>query len=100
MDVGAQVQRYSRKGYAWARWLRQRVRASELFFILIAILIGMGAGLMTIAQGLAAWAIQHILFGIPNDVRLSGAPALTVWQLAILPLGGIILAFFSWGVRA
>jgi len=100
MDVGAQVQRYSRKGFAWGRWLRQRVRASEFFFILVAILIGMGAGLMTVGQGIAAWAIQHILFGIPNDMRLSGAPPLTLWQLAILPLGGIILAFFTWGVHA
>ena len=100
MDVGAQVQRYSRKGFAWGRWLRQRVRASEIFFILIAILIGMGAGLLTVVQGVVAWAIQHILFGIPNDVRLSGAPPFGLWQLAVLPLGGIVLAVFTWGVRA
>jgi len=100
MDVGSQVHHYSRKGFAWARWLRQRVRASEFFFIALAILIGMGAGLLTIVQGIAAWAIQHILYGIPNDVRLSGAPPLTWWQLSVLPLGGIILAFFSWGVGA
>jgi CIC family chloride channel protein len=33
-------------------------------------------------------------------VRLSGAPPLAGWQFAALPLGGILLAFFTWGVRA
>ena len=100
MDVSTHVQRYSRKSFAWARWLRQRVRSSEIFFILLAILVGMGAGLLTILQGVTAWAMQHMLFGLPADVRLSGAPPLSFWQFAILPLGGVILAFFSWGVQA
>jgi len=100
MQVAAHVQHYGRKGYAWARWLRQRVRSSEIFFILLAILVGMGAGLLTILLGIAAWVMQHILFGLPADTRLSGAPPLSPWQLAILPLGGAILAFFSWGMRA
>jgi CIC family chloride channel protein len=60
----------------------------------------MGAGLLTILLGIAAWLMQHMLFGLPADTRLSGAPPLHLWQLAILPLGGAILAFFSWGVRA
>ena len=100
MDVSAHVQHYGRKGYAWARWLRQRVRSSEIVFILLAILVGMGAGLLTILLGLAAWLMQHMLFGLPVDIRLSGAPPLSWAQLAILPLGGAILALFSWGVRA
>ena len=100
MQFPAHVQHYGRKGYAWGRWLRQRVRSSEIFFILLAILVGMGAGLLTIMIGIAAWVMQHILFGLPADTRLSGAPPLSVWQLAILPLGGAILAFFAWGVRA
>jgi CIC family chloride channel protein len=100
MQVAAHVQHYGRKGYAWARWLRQRVRSSEIFFILLAILVGMGAGLLTILLGIAAWLMQHMLFGLPADIRLSGAPPLHLWQLAILPLGGAILAFFSWGMRA
>ncbi|WP_420137214.1 chloride channel protein [Sphingomonas sp.] len=100
MAVGTHVQFYSRKGFAWGRWLRQRVRASEFFFILAAIVIGMLAGLLTIALGLAAWALQHSLFGIPNDERLSGTPELSLWQLAILPIGGLVLALFNWGVRA
>jgi CIC family chloride channel protein len=100
MVVGTQVKLYSRRGFAWARWLRQRVRASEVFFILLAIAIGMLAGLLTIGLGLAAWALQHILFGIPNDERLSGTPELAMWQLAILPVGGLVLALFNWGVRA
>ena len=100
MDVSAQVQHYGRKSFAWGRWLRQRVRASEFFFILLAILIGMGAGLLTILQGVMAWVLQHILYALPSQVRLSGAPPLTLGQLAILPLGGIVLALFTWGVRA
>lgn len=100
MQVAAHVHHYGRKTYAWARWLRQRVRSSEIFFILLAILVGMGAGLLTILLGIAAWVMQHILFGLPADTRLSGASPLSAWQLAILPLGGAILAFFSWGMRA
>ena len=68
MDVSAHVQHYGRKGYAWARWLRQRVRSSEIVFILLAILVGMGAGLLTILLGLAAWLMQHMLFGLPVDL--------------------------------
>jgi CIC family chloride channel protein len=100
MQVTAHVHHYGRKGFAWARGLRQRVRASEFFFILLAIAVGTGAGLLTIVQGVAAWAIQHMLFGIPTDLRLSGAPPLTIAQFLILPLGGILLAFFTWGVSA
>ncbi|HMI18699.1 MAG TPA: chloride channel protein [Sphingomonas sp.] len=100
MQVSAHVQRYGRKGFAWGRWLRQRVRSSEFFFILLAIVVGMGAGLLTILQGIVAWLLQHMLFGLTDDTRLSGAPPLTWFQLAILPLGGLILAFFTWGVQA
>lgn len=100
MDVSAQVHHYGRKSFAWGRWLRQRVRASEFFFILLAILIGMGAGLLTILQGVIAWILQHLLYALPTQVRLSGAPPLTLSQLAILPLGGIVLALFTWGARA
>ena len=50
--AGLQVSAHN--GYAWVRWLRRRVRSSEIFFILLAILVGMGAGLITILLGVAA----------------------------------------------
>ena len=49
--AGLQVSAHN--GYAWVRWLRRRVRSSEIF-ILLAILVGMGAGLITILLGVAA----------------------------------------------
>ena len=49
--AGLQVSAHN--GYAWVRWLRRRVRSSEIFNLL-AILVGMGAGLLTILLGVAA----------------------------------------------
>ena len=49
--AGLQVSAHN--GYAWVRWLRRRVRSSEIFNLL-AILVGMGAGLITILLGVAA----------------------------------------------
>lgn len=92
--------RLLRRAPAWMRWLRRRVRASEFSFIGLAILVGMAAGLATVVIGSLARLLQHVLFGLPADVRLSGAPGLTPAQLLILPVGGAILALFGWAVRA
>ena len=92
--------RLLRRAPAWMRWLRRRVRASEFSFIGLAILVGMAAGLATVVIGSLARTLQHLLFGLPVEIRLSGATGLTVPQLLILPLGGAILALFGWAVRA
>lgn len=83
-----------------ASWLRRRVRASEAFLILLAVVIGGAAGLLSVVQGAIARTIQHLLFALPSGQRLSSTPAIPALALLALPLGGAILALFSWVVKA
>ena len=80
--------------------LRRRVRASEVAFILVAVGVGAGAGLLSILQGGIARTIQHLLFGVDEGGRLSAMPSLPVVALLALPLGGALLGAFSLAVRA
>jgi len=89
-----------RRGPAWLRWIGGRIRSVEVLFVLLAVVIGMGAGALTVVQGALARAIQHVLYGLPDTVRLSGAPALGWSQLIVLPIGGIALVAFNRLVRA
>ncbi len=81
-------------------WLRRQFRASEAWFVLLAVVVGGFAGMGTVLQGAIARTLQHWLFALPPTTRLSGMPALGWVQLAMLPLGGIALALFSRAVHA
>ena len=81
-------------------WFRQQLRASELWFVVLAVGVGCVAGAATVAQGAIARTLQHLLFALPPTTRLSGLPALGWAQLAVLPLGGAVLALFSRAVHA
>ncbi len=83
----------------WA-WARRRLRASEAAFILLAVLVGGAAGLGSIVLGAVARTLQHWLFALPHTVRLSEVPAISSAALLALPLGGVVLALFSWATRA
>ncbi|MGN6277826.1 MAG: chloride channel protein [Sphingomonas sp.] len=80
--------------------LRRRVRASELAFILVAVGVGAGAGLLSIVQGGIARTVQHLLFGVPSEDRLSASPSLPWVALLALPIGGLVLGGFSVLVKA
>jgi len=82
------------------RTLRRRIRASEAWFIGLAIIIGGLAGLLTVMQGAVARTLQHFLFGLPPTLRLSGVGMLSPLQLVVLPLGGVVLALFTRVIRA
>jgi len=92
--------RLLRRVPAWLRWMRQKVRGSEFSFVALAIVAGMAAGLATVVIGAVARTLQHVLYGLPNDVRLSGAESLDPWRLLVLPAGGVALALLGWAVRA
>ncbi|WP_404370111.1 chloride channel protein [Sphingomonas sp. MMS24-J45] len=83
----------------WA-WARRRLRSSEAAFILLAVLVGGAAGLGSIVLGGVARTLQHWLFALPHTVRLSEVPAISTFALLALPLGGAMLALFSWITRA
>ena len=80
--------------------LRRRVRGSELAFVLVAVLVGAGAGLLSIIQGGIARTIQHVVFGIGSEDRLSATPSLPWPVLLALPIGGLLLGAFSLLVKA
>lgn len=87
--------RLVRRSAAWLRWLARQARSIESLFVVVAILIGMGAGLLTVVQGALARTLQHIAFAMPTEWRLSGIPALSWHQLLMLPLGGGALVLFN-----
>jgi CIC family chloride channel protein len=76
-------------------WLRARFRASEAWFIVLAIVVGGGAGLMAVAQGRLAHLLQEHLFGITPDSRLSASVSVPPVLLLWLPVGGLVLASFN-----
>jgi CIC family chloride channel protein len=77
-------------------WLRARFRASEAWFIALAIGVGVGAGLLAVVQGRLAHGVQQQLFGITPDERLSASAHLTPLSLLWLPVGGLLLAGVNW----
>ena len=84
----------------WLRWLRNRLRASEAALILLSIIVGMGGGLFSVIIGAMARTMQHYLYHLAPQSRLSGLASLTLPQLAILPIGAVVLALFTWLTRA
>jgi CIC family chloride channel protein len=84
----------------WLRWLRNRLRASEIALILLSIVVGMGGGLFTVIIGAMARTMQHYLYHLAPQTRLSGVPSLPLPQLAVLPIGAVVLALFTWLTRA
>ncbi len=78
----------------WAA-LRGRIRASELWLTAVATLAGLIAGLCALAIGLAAHGLQAALFGLGTSERLSARGPAQAWQLAWLPLGGLVLGLAS-----
>ncbi|MEE4450967.1 chloride channel protein [Novosphingobium resinovorum] len=70
---------------------RQRLRSSEMAFIVLALIAGLAAGWLTNLQGFIAHTLQQILYGIGNN-RLSALGEIrNWWRLLALPLGGLVL---------
>ncbi|WCM25213.1 chloride channel protein [Sphingomonas sp. QA11] len=84
----------------WFARLRRRFRSSEAWFIVLAIAAGGAAGLLTVILGGIARTLQHLLFRLPTMTSLSSLTSLSPLQLLMLPLGGLVLAGFTWLTRA
>jgi CIC family chloride channel protein len=76
--------------------LRGEIRASELWLVVIAAAVGAGAGLATIAIGMAAHAIQGVFYGLNFDERLSALVRIAPVRMVALPVGGALLAASTW----
>lgn len=75
--------------------LRLRLRGSDLWFIALALVVGLIAGYLTLLQsGIARW-LQGTLYGLDDGMRLSSLPALTWTALLVLPLGGLLVGLVS-----
>jgi CIC family chloride channel protein len=77
-------------------FLRGEIRASELWLVVIAAFVGAGAGLATIAIGMAAHGLQELFYNIDFDERLSAQTKITPLSLLTLPLGGAVLMLATW----
>lgn len=72
---------------------RRQVRSSEISLILLAIVVGIGAGLAAAALAFVAHGLQHVLFGLrPGELHLSAVAHVDTVRLLVLPLGGLVLA--------
>jgi len=80
-------------------WLRGRFRASEGWFIALAICVGAVAGLLAVLQSEFARGLQRLLFGFSPDQRLSGLGRLPPILLLWLPAGGLMLSLVVWAAR-
>ncbi|PHP18127.1 chloride channel protein [Sphingobium sp. IP1] len=81
----------------WSLAIRQRrrLRESEAAFILLAILAGVAAGLITNLLQLMAHGIQELLYGVSIN-RLSALGEIRhPWRLLGLPLGGLALVLLA-----
>jgi CIC family chloride channel protein len=78
--------------------LRSLFRSSEAALIVLSLLCGAAAGLLTLAQGFLAHSLQALFYGI-GDQRLSAVPEMSLVRLLALPLGGALLALTSRALR-
>ncbi|MBB4097250.1 chloride channel protein [Sphingomonas kyeonggiensis] len=82
-----------------ANWLRRQLRSNALWFLALALLVGIGAGISAIALGQLARGTQRLLFGLQQGEHLSAAEAIAPWRLVALPIGGALLGLVLWFLR-
>jgi CIC family chloride channel protein len=73
---------------------RRVFRSSEAALILLAVGIGLAAGLLMIAQHAIAHGMQALIYGL-SDASLSAAASIDVVRLLALPVFGLILGLGS-----
>lgn len=75
--------------------LRRIIRTREAALVVVAILIGLCAGVMALAQsGIAHW-LQSLFYDLAPDDRLSAQDSIDPLRLLALPLGGVLLVAFT-----
>lgn len=72
--------------------IRRIFRASEMALILLAIGVGLAAGIFTLLLHRSAHALQGLLYGL-TDETLSASSMVTPLSLLALPVGGLVLGF-------
>ena len=72
--------------------IRRIFRTSEMALIVLAIGVGLAAGIFTLLLHRSAHGLQNILYGL-TDESLSAASNLSPLSLLALPVGGAVLGF-------
>jgi CIC family chloride channel protein len=91
--TGAPIRRLADLGAAAPQWLRVLVRGSELWLVILALLVGAAGGAVVVAIGAVVDALHHVLFLIDTHERLSSAEAVPPLAVVLVPaIGGLILA--------
>lgn len=98
--IGATPSIARRRTSLLARDFRGWLRVSEASFIMLAIGIGGVAGLLSVILGALARTLQHLLFVLPPNARLSGVADLGLASLIVLPIGGLVFTAFGYAIRA
>jgi CIC family chloride channel protein len=79
-----------------AALVRSRIRASEVWLVVVAIMVGAGAGVLTSAVSFCAHAVQAVLYGLGPGERLSAIDHLSPLRALALPAGGVVLGLATW----
>jgi CIC family chloride channel protein len=74
--------------------VRSLFRSSEAAIIVLAVGIGLVAGLFTIALHQIAHGVQRLIYNLDTD-SLSASSVIDPWRLAALPIGGLVLGLGS-----
>lgn len=86
---------------ALASAVRESFRTRDDVFLLLALLVGLLAGGLSLLQGALAHALQAWWYGLPGgEERLSALPHLDPWKLLALPLFGLPIGLISLAARA
>jgi CIC family chloride channel protein len=79
--------------------IRRRLRASELWLIVLSVGVGTAAGVLAVFQVRIAHTLQMLLYNIDFEEHLSASAHITPLQAIWLPIGGLALAVFGWILR-
>ena len=80
-------------------WLRAAIRADETALVVVAAVIGVAAGLATVAMSAVTQLCHEILFAIPHGQRLSAQAAVAPWRSVVVPLlGGLAVGVLGLAV--
>jgi len=77
---------------------RHYLRSSEAAIVLLAVAIGLAAGLFMLIQSGAAHMMQRLFYGTDVE-RLSALKTIDPYRLIILPTGGLLLFMLSFATR-
>ncbi|WP_140719163.1 MULTISPECIES: chloride channel protein [Gammaproteobacteria] len=75
--------------------IRRRFRTGDGWLIVLALLAGLIAGLLTLLQSGLAHALQAWLYGLDEDMRLSSSARVEFTALLALPIGGLLVGLVS-----